>query len=610
MQNKFKSFVLIFAVVFISLNSQIGMSLTSVKNMVDVGLIYGANNTYPVGISSDQGFEFGIYQDQYFSKLVDLSNYGALVIYKDGFFTDQGLLDESNAAYYQSGTVKGGYHIAIGPKYPSYEAIINDYITYKSVNPEVYINCEQGWQLAVGNYIDSASAQAALGQYQAQFSPLGLTIIEPNAKRVIIYGNNMPLMSYDTNEGQYALKTSVFELNKVKYRNSIKILRQAGSDFTLINRVTMPEYLYGVLPKEMSGDWPIEALKAQAITASNFVYTSGTKHAALGFDVCATTDCQVYGGYSVEKPNSNQAVNETIGLGLYYGDTLASCYYHSNSGGETDDISKIWSGDLPYISGVADPYSLNMPNATWTLNLKVSDIQDKLAKAGYAIGTLKDIRIVERTDHGRVVNIEFVGTNGTASLLKEKARAVLGYTVLKSMSFSFSPSFVDYQYVDVSKATTQVVTSRGESTSNTGVIPTSTVVVESVGGQSQVQIEGLYAITGQGVSPVSGSAAHNGSQITSIVIGSTATQTSANTTSSNTTSTTSSSSTSFLPSGSQFINESYVNLSSGTVTLYGRGYGHGLGMSQWGAKNMADMGFTFEQILKHYYPNTEVRNIQ
>ncbi len=596
MQGKLRGYFLIFTILCISLNSQIGMGLTSVKNMVDVGIIYGANNTYPIGITSDQGFDFGVYQDQYFNKVVDLTNYKALVIYKDGLFNDQGILDESNASYYQSGTVKGGYHIALGTKYPSYEAIINDYITYKAVNSEIYINCEQGWQLIAGNFVTKAAAQAGLAQYQTQFPALTLSVVDPNQKRVIIYGNDMPLMSYDTGESDYALKTSVFELNKIKYRNAVKFLRQVGSDFTVINRVTMSEYLYGVLPKEMSGDWPIEALKAQAVTASNFVYTSGGKHASLGFDVCATTDCQVYGGYSVEKPNSNQAVNETVGIGLYYEDQLASCYYHSNSGGETDDISNIWSGDLPYISGVSDPYSLNMPNATWTLNLKVSDIQQKLEAAGYSIGALTDIRINERTDHGRVVNIEFVGTKGTASLLKEKARSVLGYTVLKSMSFSFSPTFIDYKYVDVSKATTEVATSRG----TTPAVAAQTVVVTTANGPIEVQIDGLYAMTGQGVTLVSGSAAYDGNQVSSIVLG----------TSVPTTDSTSASSGSFLPSGSQFIKESYGNLSSGTVTLYGRGYGHGLGMSQWGAKNMADMGFNFKQILEHYYPNTTVKNIQ
>ncbi len=43
------------------------------------------------------------------------------------------------------------------------------------------------------------------------------------------------------------------------------------------------------------------------------------------------------------------------------------------------------------------------------------------------------------------------------------------------------------------------------------------------------------------------------------------------------------------------------------ITFYGHGYGHGLGMSQWGAKEMADQGYNYEQILTHYYKDTRVQ---
>ena len=52
---------------------------------------------------------------------------------------------------------------------------------------------------------------------------------------------------------------------------------------------------------------------------------------------------------------------------------------------------------------------------------------------------------------------------------------------------------------------------------------------------------------------------------------------------------------------------------SGTVTGYtfsGGGWGHGVGMSQYGAKGMADSGFTYDAILSHYYPGTEIGSIE
>ena len=69
-----------------------------------------------------------------------------------------------------------------------------------------------------------------------------------------------------------------------------------GAIVTAVNVVQLEEYLYGVVPCEMPASWHMEALKAQAVCARNFVLTRGSTHKSYGFDVCATTHCQVYGG--------------------------------------------------------------------------------------------------------------------------------------------------------------------------------------------------------------------------------------------------------------------------------------------------------------------------
>ena len=46
---------------------------------------------------------------------------------------------------------------------------------------------------------------------------------------------------------------------------------------------------------------------------------------------------------------------------------------------------------------------------------------------------------------------------------------------------------------------------------------------------------------------------------------------------------------------------------SGTFSFTTRGYGHGVGMSQWGAKALAEQGADYRTILVHYYPGTELR---
>jgi stage II sporulation protein D len=52
-----------------------------------------------------------------------------------------------------------------------------------------------------------------------------------------------------------------------------------------------------------------------------------------------------------------------------------------------------------------------------------------------------------------------------------------------------------------------------------------------------------------------------------------------------------------------------VDIEGSTIAFSGRGYGHGVGMCQWGAKGMADEGFTYEEILKFYYPDAELTRV-
>lgn len=52
-----------------------------------------------------------------------------------------------------------------------------------------------------------------------------------------------------------------------------------------------------------------------------------------------------------------------------------------------------------------------------------------------------------------------------------------------------------------------------------------------------------------------------------------------------------------------------VNNAGGTFQLNGRGFGHGLGLSQWGAYNLAQQGYNYQQILGHYYQNTQLANL-
>ena len=410
-------------------------------------------------------------------------------------------------------------------------------------------------------------------------------VTDPNPSSVIVSVNDKVLFSFDSTEKEFIFSTQIFEVGAIKYRGSFLVKRLPGSDFTFINRVTLSEYLYGVLPKEMSGDWPIEALKAQAIAAKNYVIMSGTKYAAFGFNVDNTTNSQVYGGYSAEKPNSNRAVDETNGYVLTSVGEIVPLYYHSHSGGITDNSEYVWNAALPYIKSTLDPYSIGYPNTDWSATINRSDIEQRLIIGGYSIGSLKTINIIERAPSGRVTKLEFVGSISKATLVKDKIRYVLGSAGLKSSLFSF----------DAGTAVTNIERAKaGTSASNSANTATTTPASsnQSIAPLVMTTNAGIYGnyIDSNTLSIVEGGQTKTKVMDKSALRSATDIYTSAPQTS--------------VPY--MYNSTESFDMSSGSVIFYGHGYGHGLGMSQFGAKKMAEMGMTFEEILSFYYKDTQL----
>ncbi len=141
---------------------------------------------------------------------------------------------------------------------------------------------------------------------------------------------------------------------------------------TVIADMTMQDYVAGVA--EMPARWPLEALKAQAVAARTYAWFQmglGT-FAGRGYDICATTACQVFRGREVvETPEVGQfwqqAVDETAGEVLLYAGEPILARYFSTSGGQTRNNEDIFpsSGPRPYLVGVDDPDDAVSPLHRW-----------------------------------------------------------------------------------------------------------------------------------------------------------------------------------------------------------------------------------------------------
>lgn len=317
-----------------------------------------------------------------------------------------------------------------------------------------------------------------------------------------------------------------------KYRGYIYIERTQSGELLIINYVGTDDYVSSVLGKEMSYTWPIEALKAQAVCARNFVLCRGNTHKSYEFDVCATTHCQVYGGLDSEHENTRRATEETKGVLAKYNGEIVALYFFATSGGHTENVEDVWGSPYGYLKAVDDSYE-NPEKAskyTWNTTLTKSQIEEKLTAAKVDIGELKNITIDSKTQSGRVTQMTFHGTKGEHTVKREKCRTILG---LYSQKFSVIPDSVK-----------SFVT-----TSGTSYAPYYACSSSGIGG-----IAGYSVITGNG-------------------------------------------------------NIGYINVNSSgaqSYTINGGGYGHGVGMSQWGARGMAENGFTYDNILRHYFTDIEL----
>ena len=132
--------------------------------------------------------------------------------------------------------------------------------------------------------------------------------------------------------GKPALYHGAFEIVKSQY----------WGFFNLVNLIEVEEYLKGVVPNEMPIKFGLEALKAQSVTARNYVLSPRIK-SSPNYDVVDSVASQVYYGANTEKDIANRAVKETEGIVALYDWELILAQYSSTAGGYTEDFSNAFS---------------------------------------------------------------------------------------------------------------------------------------------------------------------------------------------------------------------------------------------------------------------------
>lgn len=332
------------------------------------------------------------------------------------------------------------------------------------------------------------------------------------------------------------------------YRGGIQFLAKSNGTMAVINFIRLEHYVYGILNSELGYTNPKEALKAQAVVARSYAEQNLGKHSSDGFDLCTSTHCQVYKGYSGEYDATNIATDETEGEFLLYDGEPVSAFYYKNSGGYTQNSEDVWSGKLPYLRAVKDEYS---PSYPWSTSLSFEIIRTKLESAGFSPGTIQSVSINGYNNTGAVSELKIVGSGATVYLKKENIRTVLGATIVKSNMFTLGKG-------SPSGSTGSWNLSNGLKV----IAPDANAKLYAIsdsGKAKKVEQEGLYGSNG----------------LVTIMLGS---------------------------KGS----ESTQTVTSGTVEFNGFGYGHGVGMPQDSAVEMAKQGFDYKEILEYFFTDIEV----
>jgi len=208
-----------------------------------------------------------------------------------------------------------------------------------------------------------------------------------------------------------------------RYRGTLT-LSMSGANFYVVNNLMMENYLRGVVPVEVSALWPIESVKAQAVAARTYAlkYQSGTPI----YTICSTDACQVYRGVDWEHKNSDGAIVDTLGTVAVYEGELIGTYFHSTSGGMTENSENVWASPRPYLKAVSSPGEEASSRYFWTFVYTDEEFTTRIQKAtGIDIGYPVGWKQINRGASPRVMSAVIVGTKSEAPISGSKAEYYL-----------------------------------------------------------------------------------------------------------------------------------------------------------------------------------------
>ncbi len=200
----------------------------------------------------------------------------------------------------------------------------------------------------------------------------------------------------------------------------------------------MEDYLRGVLSQEVPNDWPLEALKAQAIASRTYAMYRKQHPRHSRYDLRSDVIDQVFRSSDDGPKQLQEAVQTTHGLVLWWHEKPIPAFFHSCCGGRTEQAERVWSwaSNLPFFTAKSDPYCRECPSDAWEYQVSKEELSMLIHLSSLGTGDVHHL-IPHSLDQGpRVHEVALITSQETVRLSSDRLRELLGYANLKSTSFN------------------------------------------------------------------------------------------------------------------------------------------------------------------------------
>ena len=385
----------------------------------------------------------------------------------------------------------------------------------------------------------------------------GLTLKIKNNKANLFFDKNKKKIYNLKNEEKFVVRSTDRRgiwVGQRRYAGNLNIFIR-NKDILIINVLGIEKYLGSVVGSEMPAKWPLEALKAQAIASRTYALKQKGNHL---YDIDSTNKNQVYIGLEARTYKTARAVNKTRSLVLTYKNKLINSLFHSSSAGMTENSQDVWKNKYPYLSSVKD-FDKNNPKLQWKKKFSKSQLQKIFPR----IGGIKQIEILNVSSTGRVKKVKIHGDFGIDT--------ISGVDIRKRMNLK--STLVRFKFIEDNETKSSNESTKLSSMNSLENKPLTHIVRV---GDTLIVIAELYDVSVEEIV-----ALNNIKNSSLINIGQRL----------------------LVPRNSHYSSSSLEKI----LVVSGYGSGHGVGMSQWGAKYMANKGKKADAILKHFYSGVEIK---